>query len=345
MRIILLFGGVILLILIIKLFIFDGFTLHEKKSSVPVVSITQVKQVQFQQYITENGTLKSLQSVDIVADVPAKISQIFFVSGQHVKAGDVLFIQSHEEISAEIAEAEAKWVYLKKNFQRYALLAKKEMISKDYLDNLQSQLDQEQAKLRGLYAHLEKHIVRAPFEGKLGITQATIGKYLKSGEKVVNLQNDSKNVIDLILPVHVRNKITLGQRVAVGEVHDLCGQIAAFDTAIDAQTHGLTVRITLDHCHLNAVLGGSVPVFLFTTNERALAVPTTALHYSANGSAIYRVNANHVQLEPVEVEIDQDQAILKKGNMVAGEWVVSTGTEKITDGQIIKIHKQTLNDT
>ncbi|HSW69749.1 MAG TPA: efflux RND transporter periplasmic adaptor subunit [Gammaproteobacteria bacterium] len=327
------------IIIAIKLFCFHRMNTSKKDSLVSTVDVTYVKPLRIQKYISANGMIKSPLSVDIVSDVSGKILKVLFESGQKVQAGDVLLILDHDIISAEIEQAEAKYAYQRRNYQRFLELSKHGLISKDNIDNLKSQLDQELAQIHSLNAELEKRMIRAPFAGTLGISNVVIGQYIQPAEKIVNLQNTESLMLDLLVPAQYFNTIALGQFVSIEKIENKCGKVEAIDTKIDSHTHSLMVRVQIKNCHTASITGAFVSAFIFTSSDNFLSVPATALNYSLDGTSIFTVRGDIAQQIPVDADISNDVAIIKQGNLHAGDLVISVGQEKIFDGQKIKIQQ------
>ncbi len=303
-----------------------------------LVDVVPAKKMLIPTLITANGIVKSVLSVDIVPDVPGKVMKIFFQSGQQVHAGDILLELDHDIISAKIEEAEAKYTYQKRNFNRYLELSKHGVVAKDNIDNLKSQLDQELAQIHSLKAELEKCIIRAPFSGTLGISNVSVGQYIQPAEKIVNLKNDESMVLDLMVPSKYINSIHLGQSVGIEKIENKCGRVEALDTKIDSHTSSLVVRVQIKNCHIKPVTGNFMTAFIFTSMDSFLAVPATALTYSLDGSSVFAVRDNKANRIPVEADLYNDLVVIKEGKLHSGDLIVSAGQEKLIDGSKVKVH-------
>ena len=338
MRYILIFFGFIVVLIVIKQFAQSYTISHKKNISLPVVDVMKVQSIMIKKHLTASGVVKALNSVDITTDVPGRVTDILFLPGQFVHVGDTLLILDHTGITAEIQEEEAKYLYQKKNYHRFFELSKHDLISKDALDNLNSQLQQEIAKIHSLYAELDKRIIHAPFSGQLGLSDISVGQYIQTGEKIVNLSNNNILVLDLMIPAQYINTIFPGQIVGINSTNNSCGNIETIDTKIDIHTHSIGARVRLNNCHIKLVSGSLVSAYIFTSNNSYMTVAATALNYSMNGTSVFVVKNNQVHQTPIEAELNNDIAIIKNGKLRPGDLVVNLGQDKLFDNQKIILH-------
>ncbi len=325
--------------------LFHKISSHKRikaEQMIPFVEVTAAKVTHIRQYISVNGVVRSVRSVNVVSDVSGRIIKILFNSGQYVHQGDLLVVLDDELEKADLEEAEAKLRYQEKNFQRYVQLAKQGIIAKDNLDNLKSQVDQLKARVHRIHAEIEKRFIRAPFDGLLGIKQISQGRYVQPGDLLVNLQQRNSLSLDLTVPEKYINAFSLGQTIQVKEGKVEAGKIVAFDSSINNQTHSLLVRVLIDNKNSTLIPGQFVTAYLPITNKSVITIPMTAINYAASGSSVYVIRKQKAYLQQVELESNDDYAIVKKG-LKSGDVVVCAGQAKLFDGSKIKIRMEAKN--
>ena len=299
-----------------------------------VVETATAKMISTTQYLAVSGVIKSIQSVDIVSDTPGRIIKILFKSGQFVHKNDLLIVLDHEAEAANLAGAQAKLIYLQKNFTRYRSLEKREVITKDNLDNLQSQLDQTKADTKRLRAELDKKYIRAPFSGVLGIKQVSLGQAIQPSDKIIALERKDAMILDLTIPEQYIKYVHIGKSIKIKS--NLYGTIVALDSSINYATHSLAVRVLIKNNHLDAIAGEFVTIQfpLFTSN--VITIPLTAISYDINGVSAYVVKDHIAHLKTVEADLHDNYAVIKKG-ILRNEIVVSAGQAKLFDGAKVKV--------
>jgi membrane fusion protein (multidrug efflux system) len=311
-----------------------------KDNQSPIVEVTYAKNIILPKTLKLSGTVKSLQSIEVDAEVTTKIEKVLFKSAQQVQKNQLLVILEHTDAKAQFDQENEKLRYQAKNLHRYIQLANKNIISRDYLDNLQSQLKQQQSRVNGLYAELAKHYIRAPFSGVVGLKQIGIGQYIKSGDSLVNLQNTQSLIVDLSLPQQYLTFIRLGQSINIECHPEMKARIVAFDSHISLETHSLLVRIqitttkTITKTHTESILGLPIIALLTLSSNPVLSIPASSISYGIEGMYVLTLKNKKVFKKFISAELDGDVAVIKKG-LQLGEAVVNVGGEKLQDGDII----------
>jgi RND family efflux transporter MFP subunit len=132
--------------------------------------------------ITANGTVTSLQSVDVRAQVTSTIRAVHIREGQDVHAGDLLFSLDSRSDEANLKKALAQvekdksdLSTAKRNLERQVDLFKQKFISQAALDTAQNQVDTltgqlaiDTAAVESARVALAYDEIRAPFSGRTG---------------------------------------------------------------------------------------------------------------------------------------------------------------------------------
>src|SRR5690606_38684344 len=125
---------------------------------------------------TAIGTVEASEGIRITAEVAGKVKEIRFKSGDQVKKGTVLLVQESGNEQAQLSAAEARLRLAKSNHERLLELRKRNTVSQSELDTAVQQMESAQGDVADLKTTLEKKIVRAPFDGRLGIRQVDPGE-------------------------------------------------------------------------------------------------------------------------------------------------------------------------
>ena len=67
-----------------------SFTFAQSKQSLPVVSVAEVKQTAFQPVLKVPGNINAINGANLSLESAGVITNIYVVSGQKVKKGDLL---------------------------------------------------------------------------------------------------------------------------------------------------------------------------------------------------------------------------------------------------------------
>jgi len=299
---------------------------------------------------TAMGTVEADEGINISAEVAGKVKQILFKSGERVKAGTVLLIQESGNESAQLSAATARLRLADANYERMVQLRKKNTVSQNELDTALQQKGSAQGDVDNLKTTLEKKIVKAPFDGRLGIRKVDLGQDLPVGTQIVSLQATNRVRVNFPVPQHWLVRMTKGLPVTVqlgdGSNNVVKGEVTAVGADINAVTRNATVQSSLENSSNQFIPGMAVQTQVTLSNpQKVLAVPTTAVIFAPFGDTVF------------VIEKDKEKGILKarqqfvrlgksRGDFIeiadgikAGEQVVSAGAFKLTNGQSIVISK------
>lgn len=300
---------------------------------------------------TAVGTVEASEGIVITAEVAGKVQKIYFKSGDFVKKGTVLLVQESGNEQGQLSAAEARLRLAKANYERLVPLRKNNTISQSALDEAVQQMESAQGEVDNLKTTLEKKIVKAPFDGRLGIRTADLGQDLQVGAEIVSLQ--STNTVRVNFPVPqfwlVQMSRGLPVQVSVGDGSD--SKVNGEITAIGAEINPVT-RNALVQSYLNNEQGLLIPGMAVETTvtlsepQEVLAVPATAVIYATFGDSLFVIEKGE---QPDSLKARQQFVRLGKtrGDFVeildglkAGEDVASAGAFKLFNGQSVTVSTQ-----
>jgi membrane fusion protein (multidrug efflux system) len=153
---------------------------QSKANGAPAQTVTSTiaGYADWQPEITAVGSVRAVHGVDITTEVTGLVRSLEFHSGEDAKRGQVLVrlnadadIATHH--SLEAAADLAATVYARDKVQFDA-----QAISQAQLDADAADLKNKRAQAAAQAALVDKKILRAPFDGRLGITTVNPGQYL-----------------------------------------------------------------------------------------------------------------------------------------------------------------------
>lgn len=240
------------------------------------------------------ATLEAVQGVVISADIPGRITDIYFTPGSRVEKGAPLLQQDITSETAQLRAAEANVELARVNVERVRELYTKRASSKSDLDTAEARYKEAQAQADTFRTTIAKKTVKAPFSGRLGIRLVNVGQDLASGTPIVSLQAVDSMFLNFSLPQQSLALIEPGLPVrmktdaAPGQAFE--GVITAIDPEVDPATRNVRVQATVANPEQKLLPGmfGQVKVILPDT-EPVVAVPVTAVAYATFGDSVFVV--------------------------------------------------------
>src|SRR5580658_9686121 len=248
----------------------------------------------WQPEITAVGSVRAVRGVDITTEVTGMVRSVEFHSGDDAKVGQILVrLNADSDIatlhSLEAAADLAGTVYARDKIQFDA-----QAISQAQLDADAADLKNKQAQAAAQAALVQKKVLRAPFDGRLGITTVNPGQYLNTGDKVVTLQELDPVYIDFRLPqedlaqVHPGLEVRLALDAFPGESFD--GKINAVDPLVDTSSRNFQAEATVGNPTRKLLPGMFARVaVLANAQQHYLTLPQTSITFNPYGSTVFLV--------------------------------------------------------
>ena len=349
----LLFGGI---------FGYHAFKAYMLKKSLagmqmPPVTVTTIKAElhPWQPQIKAVGSLRAVRGVDVTSEISGLVRTLSFKSGDEVKASQVLVQLNADADIAQLRSLEAAAELAGTVYERDKKQFDAQAVSQATLDADVADLKSKRAQVVQQVALVNKKTIRAPFDGRLGISTVNPGQYINPGDKIVTLQSLDSLYCDFLLPQQELSRISLGQKVIVtsdtypGRRFD--GRITAINPQVDAATRNFQAEATFPNTRRELLPGmyASVEVQAGSV-ERYLTLPQTAVTYNPYGETVYIVEEKDkgpdgqpvLTARQTFVTIGPargDQVAILKG-IKEGDLVVTSGQLKLKSGSHVIINNQ-----
>lgn len=325
---------------------------------VPVVNVVK-KTIPI--YLDYAARTEPIRSITLQARIPGYLQEQAAADGLDVRQGDLLYKIAPDDFQAALDQAKAQVQrdtatldYARSNLGRGTELAKSGYLAKDGFDQRTSTLREAQASLalnqaavRTAELNLSYAEIRAPFSGRLGRNQASVGTLVSVAGTVLNTLVQLDPIYVTFNPSET-DLAEIEQARAAGpiEVEVLLpgetgasqkGELTFIDNSVDRSTGTITARATIGNGKFTLLPGQYVRVRLHVKQQAdALMVPQTALGSSQLGKYLYVVGkGNTVDQRIVSLgPISGDQVAILSG-VAEGDQVITGNLQKIGPGMPI----------
>jgi membrane fusion protein, multidrug efflux system len=316
------------------------------------VNAVEVQQQDWQPRVSSVGTVTAVQGTMISAEVEGTVREISFEAGSMVKAGDKLVQLDVGIEQAQLRSAEAVAEGARLTFNRARELIKTQNISQSDYNTANVALKQAEAQLDNIQAVIAKKTIRAPFDGKLGIREISVGQFLQKGNPVVSLHSLHPVYVDFSLPQQRLGETSEGLTVAISSDaypgRQFTGQISAINPDIDPSTRNVRVQATLGNIEGLLRPGMFVTVdMVLARTEKVMFIPSTAVVYAPFGDSVFLIEEGAPAADGTKPLVVQQQFVklgARQGDFVAateglkpGQRIVSTGVFKLQPGMGVVI--------
>jgi len=229
-------------------------------------------------------------------------------------------------------------------------------ISQAQLDASQAALTNAQAQALRQQAVIDKKSIRAPFDGRLGVSRINEGQFINPAEAIVSLQNSQSLYVDFNLPQKHVAELKVGQSISVYSTQEkdirIDGFISAINAKVDSNTRNVLVEGKIDNQGGTLLPGMFVNVSIHIGEPKSwLTLPQTAISYNAYGSTLFiatkeKDSATDAKSVAQQVFVKTGD---KRGDQVAvleglseGDMVVTSGQLKLKNGTPLIINNSVL---
>jgi membrane fusion protein (multidrug efflux system) len=289
------------------------------------------------------GSVAASRGVTISNDAPGMLSKITFESGATVRAGQVLLELDASVERAELASARARRALAATNAGRTRTLAASGSVPPSQKDTDEAQLAAATADEKAIAAQIERKIVRAPFDGRLGIRLVNVGQYLSPGTPITVLESDESAYVDFTLPQQSLGLVAVGMPVQLsfekgdgGVAPPAEGKIYAVEPALDPATRNVKLRATLPSQQDGFRPGMFVNVAVVQPKTiQVVAVSATAIVHASYGDSVFIVEPDPNAKGAAAPEVVRQQFVRlgqARGDFIAVTNGVKPGDEVVTAG-------------
>ena len=293
---------------------------------------------QFSNRIEVLGVAKARQSVTLTADATELLLKIYFRSGDHVRQGQVLAQLNAREQNANIGQEEAALALADQNLKRYQTLADKGIAAKATVDQYKAAYDQAKATLDAARSRAADRVIRAPFSGVVGLTDAAPGMLVNPGASIATL--DDLSLIRVDFPVPERFLPVLREGLPISATADAYpaqafhGVVAKLDTRIDPSTHALTARAEFLNGDRRLRPGMLLHVTIDQGERTTASVPEAAVVFEADGAWVLTVKPDPAKgavavKRVIKTGERRDGLVEVTSGLVPGEMVVADGLNRV----------------
>jgi membrane fusion protein, multidrug efflux system len=326
---------------------------------VPVTSVVKKAVPVYREYTART---EAIRTISIMPRISGYIQKQDTADGSDVREGDLLYTIDPRDVQAALDQVKAQMLrdkaaleYAKSNLNRGAALVGNGFLAKDVYDQRMSAsgqaeavLGMDEAAMRTAELNLSYTQVRAPFAGRLGRNQASVGTLVSPGGTALNTLVQLSPIYVTFNPSET-DLAELTQAKAAGKVmaevsvggHDQArhaGELTFLDNTVDRSTGTIIARATIANLDRSILPGQYVHVRLsLHAIPDALIVPQAAIGSSQLGKYVYVVNPeSKVEQRLVSLGPTDGDGIVVASGIAEGDNIITGNLQKIGPGAPVK---------
>jgi membrane fusion protein, multidrug efflux system len=383
-------GALILVLLVFQTACSSSGQGQPKPAAAVPVTVTKVVAKQMPVDINAIGNVQTVVGVSIRPQVTGRVLKVNFKEGDYVKKGELLFtldsrpfdeavkeaqaslqhdISGVAQAQAVLAKDTAQAKYAATEADRYDVLMKEGVVSKEQaeqfkanadayaatlkadgssIETARAQVRQSQAAVDNAKVQLSYCQLRSPMDGRTGSSIVTEGNLVSTSDSTPLVTIDQVSPIYATFTVPEKylsdvQKYASSAKLKVVAQLDAntsrVGTLSSFDNQVSQATGTLQLKASFQNDDNLLWPGRFVNIVLTLTNQpNAIVVPTQSVQTSQQGQFIYVVKADQT-VEMRKIVLDRtvgDETVISSG-LGAGETVITDGQLRVTPGAKVQI--------
>lgn len=306
------------------------------------------------------GSIQPQYEVPLGFRVAGRIATRQAEVGKAVRKGDLLATLEPSEQQnqlharqAELSKAHASWQQVRDEQLRYQQLFERGVGSRARLDQLSSDLRNQDAlqqradiALQQARDHLSYTRLLAEFDGLVTDWRAEVGQVMAAGEPVVSLARPESREAVVDLPVGLVASLTDHAQFRVSSPLNaqvsVTAQIRQLSPQIDATTRTQRVRLTLNHTPDLFRIGSTVSIEISGSAPTSHRLPGSAVVQRDGNAQVWVIDTRTSTLSPrvIQVLARNGSTVQVEGELQVGDKVVTAGVNTMQPGQKIRMQRE-----
>jgi membrane fusion protein (multidrug efflux system) len=274
-----------------------------------------------------NGTVVANEFVELHPEASGRLTYLYVPEGKLIKKGTLIAKLNNADLQAQVNKSKVALDLAEKTEQRdKQLLAVNGLNQSDY-DAALNIVNGFKADIEYNQALLDKTILKAPFDGYIGLRQVSVGAYVTPATLIATLLQLDKIKIDFTIPEDYSSTVKVGGTVDVDMDENGTtrkAKIIAIEPQVNLSTRNLTVRAILENSKANP--GSFAKVILHSgLNKSAIMIPTNALIPDDKNNQVVIVKNGTAIFSNVSTGIRLSNNVEITAGINPGDTIVVTG--------------------
>ena len=289
------------------------------------------------------GTLYPNEETIIKSEVSGRVVDINFQEGTTVAKGAMLVKLFDRDLQAQYNKLTVQLDIAKKTADRQKELLAINGISQQDFDLLALNVDNLNADIESVKIAIGKTEIRAPFTGKIGLRNISVGAYISPADVITNLRQVDALKLEFSIPEKYASqlaKVHKVQFVVDGGTGPHNATVTATEGSVELTTRTLRVRALVTEKSSDLVPGAFARINLqLGQNNQALMIPTQAIIPGARNKQVILLKKDSAVFTVVKTGVRDSTYVEVLEGLKKGDTVITTGIMVVRPNGKVKITK------
>jgi membrane fusion protein, multidrug efflux system len=323
----------------------DQIKTPQKKPTASAVDVYIVSPSVLSSSIQVPGNIAPFEATELHPEVAGRITSILFSEGTQVNKGTLLVKLYDADLQAQLKKIQVQLAIAQKTEERQKQLLQINGISQQDYDLSQLNVFNLQADIEILKTSIAKTEIRAPFSGKIGFRNVSLGAYVTPATIIASIREVQQLKLEFALQEKYTSKIHIGDIVQFnidGNAKNYTAKIIATESNIEQSSRSLLVKAIVINTDQSIVSGAFANVvFNLGKNETALMIPSQAIIPQVKNKKVLVVRDGLASLEVVTTGIRDTTKVEITSGIKSGDTILVSGLLNTKPGSPVSIKKIT----
>lgn len=306
-----------------------------------IVDAFVIKHTSISEDIEVPGSLLPFEETDIRSEVGGRIVRLNMQEGSVVNKGTVLIKLFDEDLQAQLKKLQVQLKIKEKTEERNRELLAINGISQQEYDLSTLDVENLKADIESTQIAISKTEIRAPYTGKLGLRNVSLGSYISPSDIVATIRQVDQLKLEFAVPEKYAPEIEKGYAVKFrvdGGLEEHTARVMATESSVDQNTRTLVVRAVVKGNKPGLVPGVFAKVRLqLGKDDKALLVPSQAIIPTIRNKQVILLKGDSAKYTVVETGIRDSSFVQVLSGLNPGDTVIVTGLMAIRPNSRVRV--------
>lgn len=290
------------------------------------------------------GNILPNENTDLHPEVNGRVVSINFREGSFVKQGTLLVKLFDADLQAQLKKLEVQLKVSEATERRQKeLLAINGTSQQDY-DVANLSVSNIKADMELMRVNIAKTEIRAPFDGRLGLRNISLGAYVTPATIITNIAQVSSVKVEFAVSEKYASEMQPGKKVTLQSTSSnrtYIASVIAAQNSISSETRNLMVRALVNNSDGTLAPGSFVEVGVAVGDGKpAIMIPSQAVMPSTRNKNVIVSQNGKATFKVVETGVRDSARIEITSGLNIGDTIIINGLLTIKNGMDIKAKVQ-----
>lgn len=286
------------------------------------------------------GTILPAENTDLHPEISGRVVAINFKEGSFVKTGTILVKLFDNDLQAQLKKLDVQLKVAEATEKRQQELLAINGTSRQDYDLAVLNVSNIKADMELIRVNIDKTEIRAPFGGRLGLRNISVGAYVTPQTIITNIAQTNNVKVEFSVPEQYAAEILAGKEVSLHTTatgRSYKARIIASQNTIALETRNLQVRALVANNDAFLTPGAFVQVTVDISGaNQAIMIPTQAVIPSTRFKSVIVSENGKAAFKVVNTGFRDSARVEITSGLHPGDTIIVNGLLTIKEGMPLK---------